>query len=320
MHSLFAHRAKQCENEFMLNIFDVKAFAAGIVVAVGLTFAGGVAARQAPASTTPSSAPAAGSTAPAKSSSSAASTSKSQSSGTASGAAHHPAAKTAPVLTLKTDKDKDSYAIGLNIGKSLHRDSVDVDPAIVLRGLKDGLANGKTLLTDEEAQAVMTSLKSQLAKRQEEKAQAAAINNKKEGDAFLAENKTKAGVVTLPSGLQYKVLTEGTGPKPTAADSVVCNYRGTLLNGTEFDSSDKHGKPITIPVGRVIKGWTEALQMMPVGSKWELFIPPDLAYGDRGAGDVIGPDSTIVFEVELISIEPPAKPGAPAPIPATPEH
>jgi FKBP-type peptidyl-prolyl cis-trans isomerase FklB len=127
--------------------------------------------------------------------------------------------------------------------------------------------------------------------------------NKKVGDAFLAANKTKEGVVTLPSGLQYKILTAGDGAKPTAADSVVCNYKGTLINGKEFDASSKHGGPATFPVGGVIKGWTEALQLMPVGSKWQLFVPADLAYGQRGAGGDIGPGATLIFEVELLSIK-----------------
>ena len=140
--------------------------------------------------------------------------------------------------------------------------------------------------------------------------EAEAGENKKQGEAFLAENKTKDGVKTLPSGLEYKVLTEGTGPKPTASDTVECNYRGTLIDGKEFDSSDKHGGPATFPVSGVIKGWTEALQLMPVGSKWQLFIPPDLAYGDRGAGPDIGPDSTLIFDVELVSIKQPEKEGS----------
>jgi len=142
-----------------------------------------------------------------------------------------------------------------------------------------------------------------------------AETNKKEGDAFLTENKTKAGVVTLPSGLQYKILSEGTGPKPAATDSVICNYKGTLLDGTEFDSSAKHGGPATFPVSGVIKGWTEALQLMPVGSKWQLFVPSDLAYGQRGAGGGIAPNSTLIFEVELVSIKSStaAQPGVPAP-------
>src|SRR5438309_9145950 len=128
-------------------------------------------------------------------------------------------------------------------------------------------------------------------------------NNKKEGEAFLAANKSKPGVVTLPSGLQYKIVKPGTGPKPAATDTVVANYRGTLINGTEFDSSYKRGEPLTIPVSGVIKGWTEALQLMPVGSKWELYIPSDLAYGARGAGADIGPNSTLIFEIELLSIQ-----------------
>jgi FKBP-type peptidyl-prolyl cis-trans isomerase FklB len=214
-----------------------------------------------------------------------------------------PAKKPAAPLTLRTQKEKASYAIGLNIGKGLHKDSVDVDPNILLRGLKDAMAGGKTLLTDEEAKAVMIALQSDLRKKQEAKMQVAGEANKREGEAFLASNKAQDGVVTLPSGLQYKVLKEGTGPKPAAGDSVVCNYKGTLLDNTEFDSSYKRGQPATFQVGQVIKGWTEALQLMPVGSKWQLFIPADLAYGQRGAGPTIGPNTTLIFEVELLSIQ-----------------
>jgi FKBP-type peptidyl-prolyl cis-trans isomerase FklB len=208
-------------------------------------------------------------------------------------------------LVLKTPKDKESYAIGLNIGKGLHKDAVDVDPAILLRGLKDALAGGKTLMTDDEAKAAMVALQADLRKKQDAKMAIAGDANKKEGDAFLAENKTKEGVITLPSGLQYKILKEGTGPKPTAKDSVVCNYKGTLLDNTEFDSSYKRGQPATFPVGQVIKGWTEVLQLMPVGSKWEVFVPSDLAYGARGAGPgaPIGPNATLIFEIELLSIQ-----------------
>ena len=208
---------------------------------------------------------------------------------------------------MKTDKDKESYAIGLNIGKSIHRDGVDVDPNILLRGLKDALAGGKTMMTDDEAKEVMTTLQANVRKQQAEKAQIAGEANKKAGDAFLAENKTKEGVITLPSGLQYKIITQGTGPKPTATDTVVCNYKGTLLDSTEFDSSYKRNQPLTIPVGGVIKGWTEALQLMPVGSKWELFIPSDLAYGPQAKGP-IQPNSTLIFEVELLSIQPKTEP------------
>ncbi len=185
----------------------------------------------------------------------------------------------------------------------MHKQSVPVDPNIMARGLKDALAGGKTLLTEEEARAAITAVQNDMREKQQAKMQVAGDANKKEGEAFLADNKSKEGVVALPSGLQYKVLKEGNGPKPTATDSVVCNYRGTLINGTEFDSSTKHGGPATFPVNGVIKGWTEALQLMPVGSKWQLFVPSDLAYAERGAGADIGPNATLIFEVELVSIQ-----------------
>jgi FKBP-type peptidyl-prolyl cis-trans isomerase len=214
-----------------------------------------------------------------------------------------PAAKTQAAPALTTQKDKFSYALGMNLGTSLHKQSVPVDPNILLRGLKDALAGGKTALTEDQARAALMEVQSEMRKKQQEQMQAAGEANKKEGEAFLAANKAKDGVVTLPSGLQYKILTQGTGPKPTATDSVVCNYRGTLINGTEFDSSYKRGEPATFPVNGVIKGWTEALQLMPVGSKWQLFVPSDLAYGERSPGPEITPDSTLIFEVELLSIQ-----------------
>ena len=191
----------------------------------------------------------------------------------------------------------------MNLGANLHKQSVPVDPNIMARGLKDALAGGKTLLTEEEARAAITAVQNDMREKQQAKMQVAGDANKKEGEAFLADNKSKEGVVALPSGLQYKVLKEGNGPKPTATDSVVCNYRGTLINGTEFDSSTKHGGPATFPVNGVIKGWTEALQLMPVGSKWQLFVPSDLAYAERGAGADIGSNATLIFEVELVSIQ-----------------
>jgi FKBP-type peptidyl-prolyl cis-trans isomerase FklB len=228
------------------------------------------------------------------------------------------AAKSPDGFELKTDKDKASYAIGMNIGQNLKRQSEVIDAAVVERGMKDALAGDKTLMTEDEAKAALVTLQANMRKKQEEQVQQMAETNKKEGDAFLAENKTKAGVVTLPSGLQYKILSEGTGPKPTASDSVICNYKGTLLDGTEFDSSTKHGGPATFPVSGVIKGWTEALQLMPVGSKWQLFVPSDLAYGQRGAGGGIAPNSTLIFEVELVSIKSgdAVQPGVKAPPPA----
>jgi FKBP-type peptidyl-prolyl cis-trans isomerase FklB len=222
--------------------------------------------------------------------------------------------RTQPVLTLKTQKDKVSYALGMNVGKglgaNLRQQSVEVDQAILLRGLKDALAGSKTLLTDDEMKAALTQLQTEVRNKQMEKMKVASEMNKKEGIEFLAANKAKDGVVTLPSGLQYKILTEGTGPKPSPTDSVTCNYRGTLINGTEFDSSYKSGHPASFPVNGVIKGWTEALQLMPVGSKWQLFVPAELGYGDRGAGSGIGPGATLIFEVELLSIQGKDKPEA----------
>jgi FKBP-type peptidyl-prolyl cis-trans isomerase FklB len=217
------------------------------------------------------------------------------------------AAKSAAAPALTTRKQKFSYALGMNIGAglgaNLKKQSVEVDSNLVSQGLKDAMAGAKTRLTQEEAQAVLNEVQTEVKKQQQEKTQQAAAANKTEGEAFLAANKSKDGVVTLPSGLQYKILTAGTGPKPTASDSVKCNYRGTLINGTEFDSSYKRGQPATFAVGQVVKAWTEALQLMPVGSKWQLFVPSSLAYGERGAGAEIGPNATLIFEVELLSIE-----------------
>jgi len=217
------------------------------------------------------------------------------------------AAKPATPLTLKTQKDKLSYAIGMNIGAGMKKDGLDIDPTILSQGVKDALAGTKPLMTETEAQTVMTEFRTELMKKKQEAAQHVSEANKQEGQQFLAANKSKEGVVTLPSGLQYKILKEGTGPKPTAADTVTVNYRGTLINGTEFDSSYKRNEPATFGVNQVIKGWTEALQLMPVGSKWQLFIPSDLAYGERSPGAEIGPNSTLIFDVELLSINEKAK-------------
>jgi FKBP-type peptidyl-prolyl cis-trans isomerase FklB len=224
------------------------------------------------------------------------------------------AAKTpATPLTLKTQREKFSYAIGMKMGANFKKQEVPVDPSIMARGIKDAMAGGKTALTDEEAQSAIMDMQKEVQAKIQEKNKETADANKKEGESFLAANKSKAGVVALPSGLQYKIEKAGTGPKPTANDSVVCNYRGTLIDGKEFDSSYKRGQPATFPVTGVIKGWTEALQLMPVGSKWQLFIPSELAYGDRGAGADIGPGATLIFEVELMSIEDKSKDKTPAP-------
>ena len=204
---------------------------------------------------------------------------------------------------MKTQKDSISYSIGMNIGKDLKRQSIDVDPQIVSQGIKDVLAGGKTLLTDEQQRYAMTALQKSVMAQREVMNKELGEKNKKEGEAFLAENKKKDGVKTTASGLQYKVLEMGDGKKPQAADKVSVNYRGTLIDGTEFDSSYKRGQPTEHPVNGFIKGWTEALQLMPVGSKWQLFIPSDIAYGERGYGESIGPNATLIFEIELLAIK-----------------
>ncbi len=204
---------------------------------------------------------------------------------------------------LKTEKEKLSYAMGMDMGNSFKRQSIDIDPDILARGMKDALSGGKVLLSDEELVAIKNNFRQALAKKQEEARKTIAEKNKKEGEAFLAENSKKEGVKTLPSGLQYKVITEGNGKSPAATDTVTVNYRGTLIDGTEFDSSYKRGKPATFPVNGVIPGWTEALQLMKEGAKWQIFIPSNLAYGEKGAGNIIGPDATLIFEVELVSVK-----------------
>jgi FKBP-type peptidyl-prolyl cis-trans isomerase len=191
----------------------------------------------------------------------------------------------------------------MDLGGQLKAQAVEIDPDLFAEGLKAMLAGGKTLLTDAEAKAAISQLQLTRVAKQTAALQASGAKNKTEGDAFLAANKAKEGVVTLPSGLQYKVITNGTGPKPTLEQTVVCQYKGTLIDGKEFDSSYKRGQPATFPVKGVIKGWTEALQLMPVGSKWQVFVPPDLAYGTRGAGADIGPNATLIFEIELVAIK-----------------
>jgi FKBP-type peptidyl-prolyl cis-trans isomerase FklB len=215
-----------------------------------------------------------------------------------------PAPQNAPAPALKTPVEKRSYALGLNIGGQMRKESVELDPALLLQGLKDAMAGNQPLMTDDEVRATLVDLQNEMRTKQAQAQKVLGEKNKQAGDAFLAENKKKEGVVTLPSGLQYKILKAGEGKKPTAEDTVVCQYRGTLIDGKEFDSSYKRNQPATFQVNRVIKGWSEAIQLMPVGSKWQLFIPADLAYGERSPSPDIPPDATLIFEVELVSIQP----------------
>jgi UDP-GlcNAc:undecaprenyl-phosphate/decaprenyl-phosphate GlcNAc-1-phosphate transferase len=204
---------------------------------------------------------------------------------------------------LKTQKDKVSYSVGVDVAKSFSKMGMDLDIDVFIRGLKDGFSGKNTLMTDDEMHAAMIAFQNDLVKKQSQGKLTAADENKKTGEAFLAENKKKEGVVTLPSGLQYKILKAGKGKKPTDADTVECHYRGTLIDGTEFDSSYRRGQTASFPVNGVISGWTEALKLMPVGSKWQLFVPSQLAYKERGAGAEIGPNATLIFEVELLGIK-----------------
>jgi FKBP-type peptidyl-prolyl cis-trans isomerase FklB len=205
--------------------------------------------------------------------------------------------------TLKSQKEKISYIIGMDLGNNFKKQAVDIDPDSLVRGVKDALSGAKPQLSDQEAREAMTSFEKEMRTKQEEIRKTVGEKNQKEGAQFLAENKSKEGVQTLPSGLQYKVITPGKGKKPQLTDTVTAHYRGTLIDGTEFDSSYRRGQPANIPVGGVIRGWTEALQLMEEGAKWQLFIPSNLAYGERGAGQAIGPNATLIFEVEVISIQ-----------------
>jgi FKBP-type peptidyl-prolyl cis-trans isomerase FklB len=204
---------------------------------------------------------------------------------------------------LKTDKDRLSYALGMDLGNQMMKQSIDLDPELFARGLKDAFARRETLMTEDDARVIISLLQKELMAKQAAASKEVGEKNKAEGAAFLARNLKEPGVVTLPSGLQYKPLKTGDGPKPIADDAVVCHYRGTLIDGKEFDSSYRRNEPATLPLKNVIKGWSEALQLMTVGSKWQIFIPPELAYGERGAGADIGPNATLIFEVELIAIK-----------------
>ncbi len=201
-------------------------------------------------------------------------------------------------ITLKDQKDKVSYSIGMNIGNTLKQQALELNPEMLAAGIKDVLANAKPLLTEDEVRDTLMAFQKEMQAKQSEKGQ----KSKQEGEAFLKANKAKKGITTLPSGLQYQIVTEGKGKKPKSTDTVKTHYRGTLVDGQEFDSSYKNGEPVTFPVTGVIPGWTEALQLMPVGSKWKLFIPAELAYGERGQGPIPG-NAALIFDLELLGIE-----------------
>lgn len=202
---------------------------------------------------------------------------------------------------LKTERDKVSYAMGMDLGIQLKARTVDIDPTLLSRGLTDALSGGESLLTAAEAKEVLAGLQRAIVARKAAEEKALRATNAAAGDAFLAANKANSGVVTLPSGVQYKILAPGTGKRPSLDDTVVCHYRGTLVDGKEFDNTRTRGEPVTFPVKSAIKGWVEALQLMPVGSTWQVVVPPALAYGVRGSGPNIGPNATLIFEIELIA-------------------
>jgi FKBP-type peptidyl-prolyl cis-trans isomerase len=212
------------------------------------------------------------------------------------------AAQNAP--DLNTQKEKLSYALGMQVGADLRKQSGDLDLATVIKALTESFNGGKTMLTEDEMRAVLANAKEEYRKKQAALRDEEAEKNLKEGEKFLAENKTKEGVVALPTGLQYKILEQGAGATPKTHQHILCNYRGTLIDGTEFDNSNRHNGPSVFPMKGVLEGWREALLMMRVGSKWQLFIPPDLAYGKGGAPAMkVPPGATLIYELELVSIK-----------------
>lgn len=212
-------------------------------------------------------------------------------------------ANAAEIRSLKTESDKRSYAIGVDLARNLKRQGVTADTSVLLEGLRDEIANAPLRMSEEELSRSLNAFQADLKKSRARSPQAVAAANKEAGEAFLASNRNKHGVVSLPSGLQYRIIHEGSGKRPTDADTVEINYRGTLINGAEFESSYRREQPATLKLTGMVPGLAEALKLMPVGSKWEIFIPPELAYGERGSGRRIGPNATLIFEVELLALK-----------------
>jgi len=204
---------------------------------------------------------------------------------------------------LKDQKDKESYSLGYQFGQNLKFQALDINLDVYTSGIRDALGGKEPKMSQEEIRTTISELQKRVTAERQKELKEKGAKNLEESKKFLAENQKKERIKTLPSGLQYKVLTEGSGKTPKETDNVTVNYKGTLIDGTEFDSSYKRGQPASFQVNGVIKGWTEALQLMKEGSKWQLFIPPELGYGERGAGPQIPPNSTLIFEVELISVK-----------------
>jgi FKBP-type peptidyl-prolyl cis-trans isomerase FklB len=213
------------------------------------------------------------------------------------------AAETAESPVLKTGKDKESYAVGVDLARNIKRQGIALDPDMTAKGLRDELSGADLLMTDGEVRLTLSAFQTEMKQRVERPGKAMAEANQKEGEAFLAENKSKPGVITLPSGLQYKIMKEGAGKKPADEDTVLLDFQGTHIDGTVFTGTTISGKPVTMKVKETLPGWKEALKQMSVGSKWQLFIPPQLAYGEQGSGRYVGPNATLIYELELLAIQ-----------------
>ncbi len=205
--------------------------------------------------------------------------------------------------SLTTDKDKLSYSIGADLGKNFKTQGIDINPEVLAKGMQDGMSGAQLILTEQQMKDVLNKFQKDLMAKRSAEFNKKSEENKTKGESFLKENKAKPGVVVLPSGLQYKIIETGSGAKPSKSDTVTVEYTGRLIDGTVFDSTEKTGKPATFQVSQVIPGWTEALQLMPAGSTWEIYVPSGLAYGPRSVGGPIGPNETLIFKIHLISVK-----------------